>query len=319
MIIIFTIHETQSKNAIKYPALNATTDQIKECASIVSKKVTEFLLEEHKYIITFALEGVSEEFSKYFDSKEIPDGKFVYDPIKDQLNLVLNINGPLVSGGDNAQAKRIDEILKSILGVGEILYLFNINVLSEVKLLPLDKVKINNSNSYFSIHHVFSKCTRDLSESISFEPANKLDVAEKFIQILNKILTNDDISNEILFSLSWYCQSLDYGGDDKTKFICRYIAFESLSGIWTKSDTNEKTSQDKLKYIISALLAGNVDDIGKNEKIINEIIKLRNELFHGKKAKNNIETFNRRISQQYSSLGTLYDKLFQYTLNKINV
>jgi hypothetical protein len=208
----------------------------------------------------------------------------------------------------------LNNCLQTILTTGILLDVFDISPLQD-SALDIKETTFEKPEDYLSINNLFSTETETLAEDISIHPdAN--DNVKNYFTALNKIL--NDISNApaIMYSLTWYCKSLNLG-DIKTIFICRYIGFEALSGIWTKSNKKDKSSQDKVKYTISALLAKDINDLKEKQAQIKNIIDLRNELFHGDKNEGDTEELGRNVHRQYSNLGLIYKELFLYTVNKI--
>ncbi|OGT47882.1 MAG: hypothetical protein A3E82_00280 [Gammaproteobacteria bacterium RIFCSPHIGHO2_12_FULL_38_11] len=300
----------QNNNEKKYPIKDATDIQVEEFANEISLSTAKYISMEHKNTLIIPIQGLPEQAREYLNGKILPNVKFLAQ--NNSFNIELAINGPLVYGSHNIAMTGVNAHIQTILCTGILLDFFNTSPLQK-SALSFKEAKFEKTEDYVTIDKVFSNETESLFEDISIDPYAS-ENAEKYFRTLSKILNDDLNSPALMYSLTWYCKSLDLG-DIKTIFICRYIGFEALSGIWTKSNKNYRTSQDKVKNTIPALLAKDITDFNEKQSMLKNIIDLRNELFHGDNNEGNIEEIGRNMHIQYFNLGLLYKELFLRTVN----
>jgi hypothetical protein len=311
-VINETADNIQKNNGATYPIKDATDAQIEEFANKLSLQATNYISNEHNNTVVLPIKGLPEKARNYLSDKKLRNVKFT--TINNHIHINLAVNGPLVYGSHNAEMIALDNCLQTILTAGILFDFFNISPLKD-SALNIKETTFEKPESYISTNNLFSTGTESLAKDISIHPdAN--DNVENYFIALNKILNDPSNAPAIIYSLTWYCKSLNLG-DIKTIFICRYIGFEALSGIWTKSNKKDKSSQDKVKYTISALLAKDINNLKEKQEQLKNIIDLRNELFHGDKHEGDAEKLGRNMHRQYCYLGLIYKELFLYTVNKI--
>jgi hypothetical protein len=311
-VINETANHIQKNNGVAYPIKNATDTQIEEFANKLSLRVANYISSQHSNTVFLPIKGLPEQTRNFLTNKALPNIKFTAQ--NDHIHINLAVNGPLVYGSHNAEMISLNNLLQTILTVGILFDFFNTSPLQD-SALNLKESAFEKTENYTSINNLFFTETESLAENISIHPdAN--DNVEKYFTALNKILNDTSNAPAIMYSLTWYCKSLNLG-DIKTIFICRYIGFEALSGVWTKSNKKDKSSQDKVKYTISALLAKDINNLKEKQVQLKKIIDLRNELFHGDKNECDTEELGRNMHRQYFNLGLIYKELFLHTVNKI--
>ena len=307
-----TADDIQRNNDAAYPIKNADDTQIKEFANKLSLHAANYISNQHSNTVVLPIKGLPEQARNYLNDKVLPNVRFTAQ--NDHIHINLAVNVPLVYGSHNAEMIALNNCLQTILTIGILFDFFNTSPLQD-SALDIKETTFEKPEGYISINNLFSTETENLAEDISIHPdAN--DNVKNYFTALNKILNDTSNAPAIMYSLTWYCKSLNLG-DIKTIFICRYIGFEALSGIWTKSNKKDKSSQDKVKYTISALLAKDINDLKEKQAQIKNIIDLRNELFHGDKNEGGAEELGRNMHRQYFNLGLIYKELFLYTVNKI--
>ncbi len=275
-VINETANSIQKNNEVAYPIKNATDAHIEEFANKLSLQTASYISNQHNNTVVLPIKGLPEKARNYLNNKTLPNVKFTAQ--NGHIHINLAVNGPLVYGSHNAEMIALNNCLQTVLTTGILFDFFNTSPLQD-SALNIKETTFEKPEDYISINNLFSTETESLAEDISIHPdAN--DNAEKYFTALNKILNAASNAPAIMYSLTWYCKSLNLG-DIKTIFICRYIGFEVLSGIWTKSNKKDKSSQDKVKYTISALLAKDINDLKEKQAQLKNIIDLRNELFHG--------------------------------------
>jgi len=302
-IFLFTALKIQKEDEKSYPTKNAADVQINNFAIAVSEKPSKYFSSDHTNEIAIPLPGAT-CIKNYLNRKELPNVKFILNNTTNTLNIILAVHGPLISGGQNEEAIRINNLIQGIFAIGVLLDFFNITGVYQ-KLLDLEKATLINPEEYSSTKYIFSDDVINLSKKISLTPDPTNNSAEEYFNILKKLLSNHENYSNILYALNWYCMSLDFN-DIKTMFICRYISFEALSGVWTKPRKKDFAKQNALKIAIPALLAKGTDDLNEKQELLKNIIKTRNQLFHGDKNNEPHDKFDQKIRRSYFNLGILF-------------
>ncbi|MEE9452526.1 MAG: hypothetical protein V3V61_07215 [Gammaproteobacteria bacterium] len=311
-VIHSTCYKIRSDDENRFPLRNPTRGQIDNFAEEVAGSVVKYLLTQHTNKVSIPIQGIPSVARKYLHEKEVSGLKF--EDFKNGestqiFKVTIDISGHLIAASEDGEVVRINGLIHTIMGVGVLTGFFNHGIFDfEQKALDLDKANFEHEEKFCDITDLFDSATKNISDHIGSNGAAEEENAKNFLDVLIKLFQNEKYASDIEHSISWYCKSLG-DGDVKTKFICRYIGFESLSGIWTRRlEPQDKSNQNKLKYVISALLAQNIDKLKDKEKMIKDTIDLRNKIFHG----DNKLTENIHI--QYARLGQLYEELFLHTI-----
>lgn len=312
-LIRITSSKIQKDNIEKYPRKNASNQQIQEFSNEVSTKLASYFSADHKNQIIIPIPDATPATKKHLHNKKILSGTFSFNTENNALSFYISTSGPLVYDNENEGLIQINNLIQSILGAGILLELFDLGY-SKSKFFDLDNITINHPEEYLNTQNLFTIETKELSERTSSSLLIDNNRIDHFLKILEKLLNNN--SPNILYSLLWYCKSLNEI-DIRTIFIYRYISFEALSGIWTKTNKRDKSLQDRVKYTVAALLAKDINDLKNKQDLLKEIIDLRNELFHGDMNTAKPDEFTRKLHQNYMRLGELYKNLFVYTVTKI--